>query len=880
MKDSIISYIKEYIKNGLSYIPLKPKSKEPAIPWKIYQQQLPEPDRPLVWFSGRNSNRNVAIVTGSVSGNLVVIDFDKKEKYSEFMEKLPTNLKITLENTWTVKTGKGYHIYLRIDGLDKDEFKEFIRTKVRITEGIDIKAEGGYVVAPPSIHPSGAQYEFIKGPPEYGIMKITPDDFEDIIRIIAPKVEKKETPSRGRNLSKEELEELFNLLKGVYRQGYRRRLFIALCPWFYDANVSKESLKALARMFKELDGDEEVYQKIIGIIDYQYDRRIPELKAKGEKIIKRKRESPTEILGLQDILEEFYDESTAIEIIRRIEEILGKASPWMDSIIEVMHYEKQLYAVANLRKLVVYRAKRVKSDGDANFRLAPMERVFIGAPTRVIVYVNPLGGLTKYEVTWEVSTRPRPYVIGPAPIEDIVGRLKAEGLVVSRRLADDVLSAIIEGFVRKGRAEIKEEIESPGFYFIEGKLVSVRHEVKRPSREELREALMLLDELATKWFSHVVDKFALAIKWGIVSPFIYAMKQKGKWVPWLYLYGASFTGKTTIGEIILDIWGLDSRHRRGGSSIDTIPRLGNILSCSTFPTLVNEPGNALSKEDIIETLKSAIESVLARSKYIRGAYTDIPALSPIIFASNKVIPRDDALLRRLMVLRFTYGEKIDPERAEAFDKEIRPKLTTLRHIGSMVASVVLENPEVIDRFDWEELGKRLLTYCYAEVEMDPPEWISARPEITENIYDDIREAIRAYLVKRINDEYTRFVGRVEVFNESGYVGTVSRSDVSFPDRVRIVIANRLLPWAIPRERNNGLVVYLTSEFARELQPITGDIGGLKSLAELLGWAYNKKSFRDGGKVITKYIIEVSIEEFIRFLTSGEEDDGQGESLPP
>ncbi len=58
---------------------------------------------------------------------------------------------------------------------------------------------------------------------------------------------------------------------------------------------------------------------------------------------------------------------------------------------------------------------------------------------------------------------------------------------------------------------------------------------------------MLLDELA-EWFKHAKDRFATVIKWGVIAPFIYAMKQRGKWVPWLYLYGASNVGKTTLGK--------------------------------------------------------------------------------------------------------------------------------------------------------------------------------------------------------------------------------------------------------------------------------------------------------------------------------------------
>jgi len=48
-------------------------------------------------------------------------------------------------------------------------------------------------------------------------------------------------------------------------------------------------------------------------------------------------------------------------------------------------------------------------------------------------------------------------VIGPAPIEDIIDRLMAEGLVLNWRLVHDVVTAVIEGFVRKGKRESSSE---------------------------------------------------------------------------------------------------------------------------------------------------------------------------------------------------------------------------------------------------------------------------------------------------------------------------------------------------------------------------------------------------------------------------------------
>jgi len=72
---------------------------------------------------------------------------------------------------------------------------------------------------------------------------------------------------------------------------------------------------------------------------------------------------------------------------------------------------------------------------------------------------------------------------------------------------------------------------------------------------------------------------------------------------------------------VLSLWGLGSSNIKSGANIDTPARLGYVLSQSTFLVLVNELGNAFAKDEIVEIIKSAVESTVARGKYIRGSYT-------------------------------------------------------------------------------------------------------------------------------------------------------------------------------------------------------------------------------------------------------------------
>ena len=146
LKDELWRHINLYKRLGFCIIPLRPRSKVPLIPWKEFQTRKPTDEELEKWF--RNKFVNVGIVCGKVSGNLFVIDFDGEEAFSKAFH----NLERLLNSTLVVKTARGYHVYFRAP-------KPIKTTK--IAEGVEIKGEGSYVVAPPSIHPSGARYEII-----------------------------------------------------------------------------------------------------------------------------------------------------------------------------------------------------------------------------------------------------------------------------------------------------------------------------------------------------------------------------------------------------------------------------------------------------------------------------------------------------------------------------------------------------------------------------------------------------------------------------------------------------------------------------------------------------------------------------------------------
>lgn len=131
---------------GVSPIPLAPRSKLPMLKWSRWSEQLPSIDLVDQWFSPKYK-RNIGLCCGM--NNLTVIDFDNMQYYNEWYSSIKKIWQRILSSTYSVKTARGVHFYLRT--------RELERTR-KLKVGVDVKAERSFVVASPSVHPSGVVY--------------------------------------------------------------------------------------------------------------------------------------------------------------------------------------------------------------------------------------------------------------------------------------------------------------------------------------------------------------------------------------------------------------------------------------------------------------------------------------------------------------------------------------------------------------------------------------------------------------------------------------------------------------------------------------------------------------------------------------------------
>ncbi|MFA5168265.1 MAG: bifunctional DNA primase/polymerase [Candidatus Omnitrophota bacterium] len=144
------------LRRGWSVIPVS--NKKPLVSWAKYQSRLATKHEVFRWFR-RWPEANLAAVTGAISG-IVALDIDRKHGGIEALAGLEKKYG-DLPKTPKVRTGGGgFHFYFKHPG--------FPIKNATIDAGVEVKADGGSITLPPSVHSSGKCYRW----------ELHPDDCE------------------------------------------------------------------------------------------------------------------------------------------------------------------------------------------------------------------------------------------------------------------------------------------------------------------------------------------------------------------------------------------------------------------------------------------------------------------------------------------------------------------------------------------------------------------------------------------------------------------------------------------------------------------------------------------------------------------------------
>lgn len=215
-----IERAEQYRRLGLNPLPLVAtrhgvpgSGKAPAIRWKELQLTPATLAAVQAWFA-EHPEWNVGLVTGA-AGRIVVVDADSPEA----VDFVTSTLSAT---PMQVVTAKGRHFYYRHPGTP-------IRNGVRLhSMSLDVRGEGGEVVAPESEHWTGHVYRFVEEPSAAMLDELTPFD---------PKWINEERPRAERSIDVNAVESRIRLIR-------RAVLYVDKCEPAVSGNAGHNKLFA------------------------------------------------------------------------------------------------------------------------------------------------------------------------------------------------------------------------------------------------------------------------------------------------------------------------------------------------------------------------------------------------------------------------------------------------------------------------------------------------------------------------------------------------------------------------------------------------------------------------------------------------------------
>ncbi|WP_433657552.1 bifunctional DNA primase/polymerase [Nocardia sp. CA-128927] len=212
-----------YARAGLAVLPLAPAGKVPVVEHGK-DDATTDPEVIRAWWE-RNPLCNIGIrpLVGRV-----VLDVDPRSGGSlEALGELP--------DTWMAATGGGgWHVWFRCTGR--------MRGRLDGVAGVDIKTHTGYVVAAPSVHPSGIRYRWLNRAP----VAVLPMHLRDKVRLPARRADgfgRVRTASGGAGL--------VNVVASAQEGNRNQALFWAACRAYDsggDPNVLQELMFAAMRV--------------------------------------------------------------------------------------------------------------------------------------------------------------------------------------------------------------------------------------------------------------------------------------------------------------------------------------------------------------------------------------------------------------------------------------------------------------------------------------------------------------------------------------------------------------------------------------------------------------------------------------------------------
>ncbi len=287
---STLDYAIAYKKKGFSIIPLYKNSKKPSLyEWDSFKKSYASNEQLENWFPPQytDTNNNIGIITGKIS-SIFAIDIDGNKAYEYYLSKIESlsdrQLIDANEKTMKIKTGSGnINIVFGFNPQDfsKDELRNLVlwRENDNSTEysseqdnsihkhsEIRLKGEGGYIVAPPSIHPNNSGYTLVNG---INPIVLTREQIKQLIEVFTNNSNNGYFKTNFKNdeiedfdeIDEQTVYEIVTIVKPYYYDGRRNDFVLYFSGWLRKLGVSYDNAE---KIIKEIAiDDEEINNRIV-----------------------------------------------------------------------------------------------------------------------------------------------------------------------------------------------------------------------------------------------------------------------------------------------------------------------------------------------------------------------------------------------------------------------------------------------------------------------------------------------------------------------------------------------------------------------------------------------------------------------------------------
>lgn len=512
------------------------------------------------------------------------------------------------------------------------------------------------------------------------------------------------------------------------------------------------------------------------------------------------------------------------------------------------------------------------------------ELIITAVPIDLTIYNDTICNTgTTYECTWQFQDGTSTEISGDIILHKKILDKKAG--VWNRNLLQNTISTVF-GDLTKTKAHntiIKHAPNKRGFYYDKNhdKIIVVDHEIKRPTKKQLYEAIKLLDiygcyfgygyyskkgyvvdeKTGNKKDTFTIDntRLAVSIRWGLNAPFHYVRKQMGNTdEKYLLFDGESRVGKTTGYEYtIIYLMGIDDPKTylaSGGSNSKA--QISKNLAKGTFPIFIDEGDGIFNKPNLTSMLKFSVQNLTSRevTDMDTNELAQSQAFANLCFTSNSsfIDTEKGGLTNRIIELKFYSRDIPTPEAKKRFQETFKTqylpddKRRILKYIGYEFQARILEDPEIYKHTNPDQVVKEFFTdICYETGYVTLLDWINKDiPQKTgeDNLkerHEDLKD-----LLKRILNNYMKHTIIKEREESYGQQTIQEAIGLDIKDKIIYLAESRRISWLNIINNHKQLLIGKGVLLDLKREDPTCNINNLEDFQDILISAkYNRYDIR-------------------------------------